>query len=41
MSRSDLLTYFCIALAFILTMLLGLYYLVGLYLNEKNQLIWR
>ena len=35
MSRSDLLTYFCIALAFILTMLLGLYYLVGLYLNEK------
>ena len=35
MSRSDLLTYFCIALAFILTMLLGLYYLAGLYLNEK------
>ena len=35
MSRSDLMTYFCIALALMLGMLLGLYYLVGLYLNEK------
>ena len=35
MSRSDLLTYFCIALALMLGTLLGLYYLVGLYLTQK------
>ena len=35
MSRSDLMTCFCIALALMLATLLGLYYLVGLYLTQK------
>ena len=35
MSRSDLMTCFWSALALMLATLLGLYYLVGLYLTQK------
>ena len=40
MSRSDLMTCLWSAVALMLATVVGLFYLVGLYLSEKNRLIW-